>query len=275
MQTAPHGETSRPSFLPVVTTQTKIVVALLLVLTTALTTTATLGYFIYERTLSGLSENRFAFIGTELKRKVEAGLDLGLPLGELENMNELLRQEILTDDALVALSIRNAKGIILFDTDTARIGTRPAVAPTAEDDTPDDPHSGGHDPQSTIAVPLVNSFGKIVGELLVSYSKAYYHQKRTATIARLGQFTLIVLLLSSLVGLAGVLAISRPLQQAVMRLEGAVRSILLRLHLDTGALHGTDFDAQIDGFERTVMNAVTALEHAEAAGGATALRNSS
>ena len=68
-------------------TQTKILAALLMVSIIALTTTATLGYFIYERTLSGLVLSRFEFIATELKRKVEAGLDLGLPLGELENIN--------------------------------------------------------------------------------------------------------------------------------------------------------------------------------------------
>ena len=64
-------------------TQTKILAALLMVSIVALTTTATLGYFMYERTLSGLVTSRFVFVATELKRKVEAGLDLGLPLGEL------------------------------------------------------------------------------------------------------------------------------------------------------------------------------------------------
>lgn len=82
-------------------TQTKILAALLMVTIIALTTTATLGYFIYERTLSGLVTSRFEYIATELKRKVETGLDLGLPMGELENVNELLRQEILTDNALL------------------------------------------------------------------------------------------------------------------------------------------------------------------------------
>ncbi|MFO1113115.1 MAG: hypothetical protein U1E35_04345 [Rhodospirillales bacterium] len=40
-------------------TQTKILAALLMVSIIALTTTATLGYFIYERTLSGLVLSRF------------------------------------------------------------------------------------------------------------------------------------------------------------------------------------------------------------------------
>ena len=105
-------------------TQTKIAGALLLVLIAALTTTATLGYFIYERTLAGLVSSRFEFIARELGGKIEAGLDLGLPLGELENMNELLRQQLLTDDALVGLTIKNAKGVVLFDTDPSRIGSK-------------------------------------------------------------------------------------------------------------------------------------------------------
>ena len=158
-------------------TQTKILAALLMVSMIALTTTATLGYFIYERTLSGLVTSRFEFIATELKRKVEAGLDLGLPLGELENVNDLLRQEILTDDALVRLSIENARGIILFDTDTSRIGTKSSL-PWLDSSAQAGPESSDMLVREIqIGIPLVNSFGKVVGGLLVDLFERLLRQQ--------------------------------------------------------------------------------------------------
>jgi sensor histidine kinase regulating citrate/malate metabolism len=188
------------------TTQMKIVAALLMVSIIALTTTATLAYFIYERTLSGLVLSRFEFIATELKRKVEAGLDLGLPLGELENVNDLLRQEISTDKALVRLSIENARGITVFDTDTSRIGTKSSLNSPVQAE-PKGSDVLVREPQ--IRVPLVNSFGKVVGGLLVEYSKDYYDSKRARTIRNVAEATLIVLLLSGFIGTCGVLVISR------------------------------------------------------------------
>lgn len=246
-------------------TQTKILAALLMVTIIALTTTATLGYFIYERTLSDLVISRFEFTATELKRKVETGLDLGLPVGELENLNELLRQEILTDNALVRLSIENARGIILFDTDASRIGTSASawldVLVQAEPKTSDVLVR-----ESEIGVPLINSFGKIVGGLLVVYSKNYYDSKRAETMRNVAVTTLIVLLLSSFIGSCGVLAISRRLDYAVMRLETGLRSILVRVGFapKKEAPPDTDLEAEIVAFERKILNAVAALERAEA-----------
>jgi hypothetical protein len=243
-------------------TQTKILVALLMVLITALTTTATLGYFIYERTLSGLVTSRFEFIAMELKRKVEAGLDLGLPLGELENVNDLLRQEIFTDKALVRLSIENARGIILFDTDTSRIGK--SSSPWLDSSVQAGPKRSDmlvREPK--IGVPLVNNFGKVVGGLLVDYSKDYYDSKRAGTIRNVAEATLLVLLLSVFIGTCGVLAISRRLDYAVIRLDAGLRSIRARTS-EEGEPLDTDIEAEIVTFERKVLDVVAALEGADA-----------
>lgn len=245
-------------------TQTKIAAALLLVLVTALTTTATLGYFIYERTLSTLVTSRFEFVARELERKVEAGLDLGLPLGELENVNALLRQERATDDALASMTIRSAKGVVVFDTDPSRIGTR-ADEPWL--DAVIGPGVGTSDMyvgDAEIAVPLVNSFGKVVGGLRVAFSQSYYDDKRAATMRSLAELTLIALSASSFVGLCGVLTISRPLEAAVVRLRAGVRILLLRMGAAApdGPGHD-DIDAEITAFEDGVLAAVTSLERAE------------
>ena len=190
-------------------TQTKIAAALLLVLLTALTATAIMSYLIYDRTLSGLVTSRFEYFAIELKRKIEAGLDLGLPLGELDNIDELLRQELLTDRALVALSVINARGVVLFDTDTTHIGRK------SESDwlQPGTPQATIVVPvsETELGIPLFTSYGKLAGGLRVQFSKKHYDEKRSATLRTIAEFACVVLLLAGIVGVSGVLVITRPL----------------------------------------------------------------
>ncbi len=246
------------------TTQTKILVAMLLVLVTALTTTATLTYFIYDRTLSAQVGSRFEFIAREMKRKIEAGLDLGLPLGQLDNVNELLRQELITDDALVSLAITSAKGVILFDTERGNVGT---TQPGPWLDALAQPGADANrllQEEGRLTIPLANSFGKVVGALQVSYSKAYYDRKREETMLDLAEVTLVVLLIGGCIGVAGVQFISRPLDHAVVRLEAALRTILLRIHGNAAPVEvEAEPETEIVGFERSLLVAVSAVERAE------------
>lgn len=242
-------------------TQTKIAAALLLVLLTALTTTAIMSYLIYDRTLSGLVASRFEYFAKELKRKIEAGLDLGLPLGELDNINELLRQELLTDRALVALSVINARGVVLFDTDSAHVGRSGA----SDWLRPETPQTTGVVPvsETELGIPLFTSYGKLAGGLLVEFSKKHYDEKRSTTLRRVAEFAAVVLLMAGIVGVFGVLVITRPLDYAMIRLDAGLRAIAARVGVSPGSLPESEIDAQVAGLERTVLAAVVGLERAE------------
>lgn len=213
------------------TRHAKIAAALVLVLITAVTTTAVLAYFIYERTLSNLVNSRFEFIAKELRGQVQAGLDLGLPLGELENIRTLLRQHLGSDHALVSLSIVSARGVTLFDTEDGRIGKRVAVDWL-------DPR-GKHvveEPivlnRDQIGLPLLTNYGKVVGGILLTVSHTYYAEKRLLTAQRLIVATAIVLVVGGIVGVLGVLVISQPFDHAISDFEADVRALLFRIDGD-------------------------------------------
>lgn len=243
-----------------VSIQTKVAAALLVVLMTALTTTAVLTYCVYQRTLAALVTSRFEFIGTELKRKIEAGLDLGLPLGELE-MNGILRQEILTDDALLSLTIVNAKGAVLFTTESSTPAE--AVVPRwlEEMTLSASPYDDVAHGPAEIDIALVNSFGKLAGALVVRYSEKYYAEKRQETARSLGEVTLLVLLVCGLVGICGTAIMSRPLENMLVRLDMTLRTLLVRVGVCSAAATP---DGDITAFERGVLDAVSCLERAEA-----------
>lgn len=246
-------------------THFKIAAALLMVLTTAVMTTAILAFFIYERTLSGVVQSRFQFIAVELKKQIESGLDLGLPLGELENMNALLRRHLSSDDALVSLCIVNAKGVVLFDTKPEHTG-RQIPVPWLQSSGPNPRETAIALDKNSLALPILTNYGKVVGGLVLTYSQDLYTEKKSRTARELAESTFIVLLISGAVGFFGVFAIGQPLEFAVVRLETRLRSVLLRIR---GGAAPIDLDADSDGeneiiaFERNVVTAIHVLDRME------------
>lgn len=247
-----------------VNTRMTIAVAMLVVLLAALTTTTVLGYLIYERTLSGLVTSRFEFIAKEFKSKLEAGIDLGLPLGQLENIDEFLHQEMMKDDSLVAISIVNTSGRILFDTRAKHVGkpTPNAWVQTLLQGklTTDQVYFG----ESAIGLPLFTSFGKAVGVLLVSYSGAFYDDKRLRVGKDLVLVISVVLLAAGLIGIVGVLVISRPLASSLARLGAGLDVLRHQVGLASPDDSPPPADLQHDSeIERDLLEAIGSIEQAE------------
>jgi len=250
--------------LRTVNTRMSIAAAMLLVLLVALTTTTVLGYLIYERTLSGLVTSRFEFIAKEFKSKLEAGIDLGLPLGQLENIDEYLHQEMTRDDSLVAISIVSTDGRVLFDTQSERVGKQTQDAWVQdllqEDLTPDEVYFG----ESAIGLPLFTSFGKVVGVLQVSYSGAFYDDKRLGVGEELVLVVFIVLLAAGAIGIVGVLAISRPLASSLARLRAGLEALRHHVSLASPGEVPLPADLQHDSeIERDLLEAIISIERAE------------
>jgi len=247
-----------------VNTRMTIAVAMLVVLFVSLTTTTVLGYLIYDRTLSGLVTSRFEFIAKEFKSKLEAGIDLGLPLDQLENIDEFLHQEMMKDDSLVAISIVNTSGSILFDTHAERVGkpTRNAWVQSLLQGNlaPDQVYFD----ESAIGLPLFTSFGKVVGVLLVSYSGSFYDDKRLSVGKDLVLVISIVLLAAGAIGIVGVLVISRPLVTAVARLSAGLDALRRRVGLASPEEPAPPADPRHDSeIERELLEAINVLDRVE------------
>jgi hypothetical protein len=247
-----------------VNTRLTIAVAMLVILLVALTTTTVLAYLIYERTLSGLVTSRFEFIAKELKGKLEAGIDLGLPLDQLENIDEFLHQEMTRDESLVAISIVNTAGRTLFDTHPDRVGkTTPNVWVQSLLQgrlTPDQVYFG----QSAIGLPLFTSFGKVVGVLAVSYSGTFYDNKRLSVGKELILVISVVLLAAGAIGIAGVLVITRPLATSMEGLRTGLDALRYRLGLASPAETAPSPDLRHDTeIERELLEAIALIERTE------------
>jgi len=208
----------------------KIGGAIVGVVVLALLVTTTLSYLVYERTLSGLLVSRFALVANELRAEIEASLDLGLPLGELDNVQQLLAKRRSTDDQIVGITIFDGKGAIVFDTDRRSTGTRVAAGWLGGPEVAAIQAQAARTVEPfTVGTPLVNSFGKLTGGIIIRYSSDYLHAKLDSMLLRLGEVMGLVLALSACVALAGVLVLTERLAYVYTRLETSVRVMLRRI----------------------------------------------
>ena len=207
----------------------KIGGALLAVLVLAMLVTATLSYLVYERTLSGLLVSRFDLIASELRGEIEASVDLGLPLGELDNVEQLMAKRKATDEQIVGITIFDARGQIVFDSDrTARGGRVAADWLQAVGAVPQGQMARAVERYS-VATPLVNSFGKLTGGVIIRYSDAYLKAKLQAMLERLGEILLLAFAVSAFVATTGVLILTERLAYVYTRLETSVRLLSRRI----------------------------------------------
>jgi hypothetical protein len=218
----------------------KIGAAIVGVVVLALLVTATLSFLVYERTLAGLLLSRFELVAGELRREIEASLDLGLPLGELDNVALLLAARKASDPQITGITIVDGRGTVLFDTDPAAIG-RPVgaavLAAVEAQPRAGDAAAAAHGPGAsdgpvepfTVARPVVTSFGKLAGGVIIRYNSAYQKAKREAMLGRLGLLLALALASSAFVALAGILMLTERLAYVHTRLETSVRLMLRRI----------------------------------------------
>jgi len=97
-----------------------LIISLAIVLAISLTTI--LSVYKFETTFSKILTARFEFLLEEMKRNVEAKLDLGLPLSSLNGVSQMF-EELLTHNAqIVSVELFDATGTVLYSTDPSFVG---------------------------------------------------------------------------------------------------------------------------------------------------------
>lgn len=155
---------------------TKIGLALFLVLASALSMTTVLNYLRFDQTLKTLQAQRMTVILSETSQDILAGIDLGLKLENLENLQSILKRRLgMSDD------VRN---VAVLDCDRTPISS---VARS-----PNDPvgNGGATSPQSpdqwinfvpgnvTAGRVLRDSLGQCAGQVVITASTAASDAKR-------------------------------------------------------------------------------------------------
>jgi hypothetical protein len=130
---------------------------------------ATVGVGVVERAHRDLIDSRLEFVLTTLDGTIEASLDLGLPLGELREIEDLLERTLSAEPGIEAIEVFDATGVSRFGTDRGAANEPiPHAWVTAIRDNRSDPiwrtvDRGG----LTIGAPILTDFGAVAGDVAI------------------------------------------------------------------------------------------------------------
>jgi sensor histidine kinase regulating citrate/malate metabolism len=110
----------------------------------------------------------FAFIAADLRDTIQDSMNLGLPLAMLQNTQGMIERRRQSEADVTSITVYDTRGIVLYDTDRARVGTavpgawRPAAATQAT-------WSAELPAMSLVGARIVNSFGQPAGAVILGY----------------------------------------------------------------------------------------------------------
>jgi hypothetical protein len=162
-----------------------------------------LNFFRFEQTLRATIEARLAFIAKDLKANIQTGLDLGLDLSSMSNVQNIIEREAATDPRILGIEVFDDHLRVLFSTQEGAVESEIPEAWSAAIGSEDDTvwQASDHD-QMVVGTPLTSNFGADVGGVALRYSRALFEeqlQRMLNLLIRLGISTWIVTALLSLV----------------------------------------------------------------------------
>lgn len=155
----------------------KLALTIIGLIALALGLTVLLDHVKFERAFSEQVESRFAFVVEELKSTVETGLDLGLSLANMKNMEAVIERELQRDDHILSITLFDQERILVhagkdrFEDGRPEAGALWARAQA----TPADGYWRGETPTARqVGARLSDNSGQQTGGIVLQYDRALY-----------------------------------------------------------------------------------------------------
>lgn len=245
----------------------KIAASIILILLVSTGLLAVFNFLKFEKTLGGLVNSQIYVLGDDLQGTIESGLSLGLPLPALQDTQEVIERAKQKNPRLRGVTVFELignEGTVVFDTQRERIG-RPVAAEwsRAVQLGPKDAWRSETRDSFTVGLPVVNSFNKAVGAVVLDYDRAAFIGLLDATRVELGKYWLLILLPSAVVTVLGSFWLFRSLSHSMDRMTaaapdgGAPASALEAEHAEFTARAAAAL-AEVEQLERDVEAAMAA-----------------
>jgi len=138
-----------------------VVIALVLALAAA--TTAMLNVLKFQQIIEGFEESRYSFVARDIEGALEQNLNLGLPLDQIDNAQELIERQLGLDPDLTSITIFDPDGAVLYQASRLPQGDAQALLG-------DGAKANGVRDERFVSSPIANDFGQVVGGVIVRYS---------------------------------------------------------------------------------------------------------
>lgn len=154
-----------------------------------------------DRTLSELEQSRLRFALNTLRENLETGLDLGLPVKSLGNAQAAIEREARQDPDIVAITILDERGAVVFRTTRAAEGQ-----------------------PLTLRAGLSSNLGVAAGTIELSYSRQRHDAVISALSHQLSSAALAAVGLSSLLAILGIQLWQRRIRRTLKAIEQSLDS---------------------------------------------------
>ncbi len=172
----------------------------------------------FEKLLLAQQQRIVATIGADLVDTFERGMMIGVRLADVPGAQALLDHAFRRDGDLRRISVADAGGPILFDTERVRIGDVADAALLPGGQGRRYVRLAGLD---WVGIPVVNSFGQQEGSLLLGYGRAGVADRLTAIALAMAGPGLTALLVGLPLGWLAVFVAARPTRRLFAHLAAS------------------------------------------------------
>jgi len=205
---------------------------LVAILVFAVLVTGLLNYYKYQSTLSELIHSRLVVVGLDLKQSIEGSVGLGIPLNQMQNIQEIIDRTKNEDDQVLSVEVFETianGGTKLFHTNKEDVG-KPvpqswlAVSGNVEEavwsvDTKDATVTG---------FSLVNNFNTVIGAVVLRYSRSYQQAKTEMMFKKLARAGAVVLGAAAILAFGGVFLMFRRISSSFTRMTNSLNALIAR-----------------------------------------------
>ena len=209
---------------------TRITLALTVILAAGVAMTTVLSAHMFERTLSDFLTSRFEFEINDVRQRIETQMDLGIVLGDLQGVPQLLEQYQQADEQILSIEVFDDRGVVLFSSDPSFVGDLVTEEWVAAWRT-----SRGRQVWSdlerdarVVGVPLRDNLGRDVGSLALRYSRDFFDNNVTDQTARLLVIGAVVVLGVIPLCILGAMVLLRGLRRELGDLRDAMGDLATR-----------------------------------------------
>lgn len=227
----------------------RLAVLITLVMLSAVIITAALNYAKFTEVTETLDETRYAFLAGDVRTTLEGSLNLGLPLDQIENAQDVVDRQRERYPDILSIEVFDDRGTVLYS--AAR--TQPDLLEAIEDQTV---VSHPLDGDRIAATRLVNPFGAVVGGVAVRASSDDAERRNRTMLASLGT----AVLGAAALGTAAVAAMAALLLNGVRRRLQIQARIIASIEADDPQ---SATQHEPDGFEAAAARALTELRDVE------------
>lgn len=206
----------------------RIAIVIALILGFGIVATGILSIHKYENTLFDFLASRFEFVVNDVRQSVEAQLDLGLSLADMQGETQRLNSVMFADKQILSIEAFDTNGFVLFSTDPSFVGdlVTEKWLQAAKDESNRSVWSILEADAGVVGAQIHNNLGQHVGSLALRYSREFLDGSVSDQSSRLLFIIVTVLFGMTVISICGTIFLLRNQHRSQEGLGNAIDDVM-------------------------------------------------